>query len=60
MLCERKYEIHYHLLELSTMTPLSTEKLSVGNPAIFHARILMGSPRTLLSEKSFEQLIPKS
>ena len=44
----------YHLLELSTMTPLSTEKLSVGKPAMFHALILIGSPRVLLREKSSE------
>ena len=49
----------YHLRELSTMTPLSTEKLSVGKPAMFHARILIGSPSTLLNEKSFEQLMPR-
>jgi len=27
----------YHLRELATMTPLSTEKLSRGKPAMFHA-----------------------
>ena len=52
-------KIAHHLLELSTMTPLSTEKLSVGKPAIFHARILIGSPNILLSAKSWEQGIPR-
>lgn len=41
------------------MTPLSTEKLSVGRPAMFQARILIGSPSTLLNEKSLEQLMPR-
>ena len=45
----------YHLLELATITPLSTEKLSVGRPAIFQALILIGSPRLLLKLNSFEQ-----
>lgn len=44
----------HHLRELLTMTPLSMEKLSVGRPAMFHARILMGSPSVLLREKSSE------
>ncbi len=44
----------YHRLELATITPLSIEKLSVGKPAIFQARILIGSPRFWLSENSFE------
>ena len=50
----------HHLLELSTITPLSTEKLSVGNPEMFQARILIGSPSTLLNANSLEQLIPRS
>ena len=37
------------------MTPLSTENVSVGKPAMFQARILMGSPNILLNVKSFEQ-----
>lgn len=55
-----KFYFIYHRLELSTMTPLSIEKLSVGSPLMFHARILIGSPRILLNEKSCEQGIPKS
>lgn len=42
----------HHRRELLTMTPLSMEKVSVGRPAMFHALILMGSPRVLLREKS--------
>jgi hypothetical protein len=37
------------------MTPLSIEKESVGRPAMFHALILIASPRVLLKEKSSEQ-----
>lgn len=37
------------------MTPLSTEKTSVGKPAIFQALIFIGSPRVLLKEKVSEQ-----
>lgn len=37
------------------MTPLSTEKTSVGKPAIFQALIFIGSPRVLLKEKLSEQ-----
>jgi len=44
----------YHLRELATMTPLSTEKLSRGKPAMFHAWILIGSPSVLVNEKSDE------
>ena len=33
------------------MTPLSMEKESLGRPEMFHARILIGSPRVLLREK---------
>ena len=50
--------VTYHRLALSTMTPLSMEKASVGKPAMFQARIFIGSPRVLLSEKSVEQEIP--
>ena len=46
-----------HLLELSTMTPLSIEKLSVGKPAIFQARIFIGSPIQSLSWNELEQVI---
>ena len=42
------------------MIPLSTEKVSVGRPAIFHARIATGSPNVVISEKSEEQGIPFS
>ena len=49
------WKVTYHLLVLSTMTPLSMEKESVGRPAIFHALILMAWPNVLLSEKSSEQ-----
>ena len=41
------------------MTPLSMEKESVGRPAMFHARILMASPRVLLRLKSVEQFTLK-
>jgi hypothetical protein len=41
-------------LELDTMMPLSMLKLSIGKPAICHARILTGSPRTAFSEKTGE------
>lgn len=40
------------------MMPLSTEKLSVGNPAMFHSRILTGSPSVALRENSLERGIP--
>jgi hypothetical protein len=36
------------------MTPLSTEKLSRGSPAMFHAWILIGSPSVLVNEYSDE------
>lgn len=49
------FSIAYHLLELATMTPLSMEKLSLGNPKMFHAWILIGSPKVLLRENSCEQ-----
>jgi hypothetical protein len=42
------------------MIPLSTENWSVGRPAIFHARILTGSPRVAIREKSSEHGIPLS
>ena len=45
----------HHLLALATMTPLSMEKASLGSPAMFHARILMGSPSVLVTVKSEEQ-----
>ena len=51
VLCE---DVAHHLRELATMTPLSMEKLSRGRPAIFQAWILMGSPRTLVSENFCE------
>ena len=41
----------YQRRELSTITPLSTEKPSVGKPAIFHALILIKSPKVALNEK---------
>lgn len=34
-------DVTYHLLVLSTMTPLSMENESVGRPAMFHALILI-------------------
>ena len=37
------------------MTPLSIEKASLGRPAMFHAWILIGSPRVRVREKSLEQ-----
>ena len=40
------------------MIPFSTEKLSVGNPAMFHARVLTGSPKLWIREKSSEHGIP--
>lgn len=49
--------VTYQRLELSTMTPLSTENMSVGKPAIFQALIFIGSPRVLLKEKFSEQRI---
>jgi len=50
----KKFLFAYHLRELATMTPLSTEKLSRGKPAMFHAWILIGSPSVLVNEKSDE------
>ena len=47
---------HTHLM----MIPLSTEKLSVGRPEMFHSRILTGSPRVELRENSSERGIPFS
>jgi hypothetical protein len=44
-----------HLLELFTIIPLSTEKLSTGKPAICQLLILTGSPRVTLREKFSEQ-----
>ena len=44
-----------HRWLLSTMIPLSTEKLSTGNPAIFQSRILTGSPKVFTMEKTLEQ-----
>ena len=44
-----------HRLELDVMIPLSTENESTGNPSIFHALILTGSPRVALREKVSEQ-----
>lgn len=46
------YQVSYHLLVLSTITPLSMEKLSVGRPAMFQSLILTGSPNVLLKLKS--------
>lgn len=46
--------VPYQRLELLTITPLSMEKVSVGNPAIFQALIFTGSPRVLLNENSSE------
>ena len=43
-----------HLLELDTMMPLSTLKLSTGRPAMFQSRIFTGSPRVAASEKVCE------
>jgi len=40
------------------MIPFSMEKLSVGNPAMFHARVLTGSPKVWIREKSSEHGIP--
>ena len=45
---------HTHLM----MIPLSTEKLSVGRPEMFHSRIFTGSPRVVLRENSSERGIP--
>lgn len=42
------------------MMPFSVEKLSVGRPAMFQARILTGSPRVLIREKSGEHGRPFS
>ena len=47
---------HTHLM----MIPLSTEKLSVGRPEMFHSRIFTGSPRVELRENSSERGIPFS
>ena len=47
---------HTHLM----MIPLSTEKLSVGRPEMFHSRIFTGSPRVELRENSSERGIPLS
>jgi len=41
--------------EFDTMMPLSMLKLSIGRPAICHARIFTGSPRVTLSENTEEQ-----
>jgi len=43
---------------LLMMIPLSTEKASVGSPAIFQLRIFTGSPSVALREKSSEHGIP--
>ena len=40
------------------MIPLSTEKLSVGRPAMFQRRICTGSPSVPISEKSPEHGMP--
>lgn len=37
------------------MIPLSTENMSDGNPAMFQALILTGSPKVFVREKSSEQ-----
>ena len=42
---------------LSTITPFSIEKSSVGSPLIFQARILIGSPRVSFREKTGEHVI---
>ena len=41
--------------EFEVMIPFSTEKESTGRPAMFHARILTGSPRVTVTEKDLEQ-----
>jgi len=46
--------------EFDTMMPLSMLKLSTGRPAICHMRILTGSPRVALREKTLEQGMPFS
>ena len=38
--------------------PLSTEKLSVGSPAMFHALMATGSPKVSRSEKLSDLGIP--
>lgn len=47
--------VSYHLCELSTITALSIEYVSRGNPVMFHAWIFIGSPRVLVRLKSSEQ-----
>ncbi len=42
------------------MTPLSIEYASRGNPAMFHAWILIGSPSVVAKEKLEEQGIFRS
>jgi len=43
---------------LLMMMPLSTEKASVGRPAMFQLRIFTGSPSVAFSEKSSEHGMP--
>jgi hypothetical protein len=50
--------INGHLRALETMMPLSTEKLSAGSPAIFHALMTTGSPSVAISEKFSAQGMP--
>jgi hypothetical protein len=39
-----------HLLDLNKINAFSMEKLSLGNPSIFQALILTGSPTTYIKE----------
>merc|ERR1719187_29864 len=48
-----------HRLALLIMIAFSTEKLSVGSPAIFQDRILTESPRMWTKENSSEHGIPR-
>jgi len=43
---------------LLMIMPLSTEKASVGSPAMFQLRIFTGSPSVALREKSSEHGMP--
>ena len=49
---------HTHTQTHLMIMPLSTEKLSVGRPEMFHSRILTGSPRVALRENSSDRGIP--
>ena len=50
------HSMHCYLM----IIPFSIENASVGRPAMFHDRILTGSPRVLLREKSALHGIPFS